>query len=46
MGAAQNTLIVDLGPLLGAVEQRVKSGSYASADEVIRAGLLALNGKR
>jgi len=42
MGAAQNTLIVDLGPLLGAVEQRVKSGSYASADEVIRAGLLAL----
>ncbi len=42
MGTAQNTLVVDLGPLREAVEERVKSGSYASADEVIRAGLLAL----
>jgi antitoxin ParD1/3/4 len=42
MGAAQNTVIVDLGPLRQKVEERVKSGSYASADEVIRAGLLAL----
>ncbi|MGD0629254.1 MAG: type II toxin-antitoxin system ParD family antitoxin [Terracidiphilus sp.] len=42
MGTAQNTLVVDLGPLRGAVEERVKSGLYTSADEVIRAGLLAL----
>jgi putative addiction module CopG family antidote len=42
MEAAQNTVIVDLGPLRRSVEERVKSGSYASADEVIRAGLLAL----
>jgi len=42
MGTAENTVVVDLGPLRQRVEERVKSGSYASADEVIRAGLLAL----
>ena len=42
MATAQNTVVVDLGSLRGAVEERVKSGSYSSADEVIRAGLLAL----
>jgi len=34
--------VVDLGPLRRLVDERVKSGSYASADEVVRAGLLAL----
>ena len=42
MGIAQNTVAVDLGPFRGAVEARVKAGSYACADEVIQAGLLAL----
>jgi antitoxin ParD1/3/4 len=42
MATAQNTLVVDLGPLRESVEERVQSGTYASADEVIRAGLLAL----
>ena len=42
MEAAQNRVVVDLGPLRKSVEERVQSGSYASADEVIRAGLLAL----
>jgi putative addiction module CopG family antidote len=42
MATAQNTLVVDLGPLRQSVEERIQSGSYASADEVIRAGLLAL----
>jgi antitoxin ParD1/3/4 len=42
MATAQNILLVDLGPLRKSVEERVQSGSYASADEVIRAGLLAL----
>ena len=42
METVRNTVIVDLGPLRRSVEERVKSGSYASADEVIRAGLLAL----
>ena len=42
MGAAQNAVVVDLGPLRQRVEDRVKAGHYASADEVIRAGLLAL----
>ena len=42
MEAAQNTVVVDLGPLRQSVEDRVKAGSYASTDEVIQAGLLAL----
>jgi antitoxin ParD1/3/4 len=42
MTSAQNTIRVDLGALRRAVEERVESGSYASPDEVIRAGLLAL----
>jgi|CZKF01.1.fsa_nt_gi antitoxin ParD1/3/4 len=42
MATAQNTIVVDLGSLRQSVEQRVQSGSYASADEVVRAGLLAL----
>ena len=42
MATAQNRIVVDLGPLRKSVEDRVKSGSYASPDEVIRAGLLAL----
>jgi antitoxin ParD1/3/4 len=42
MEAAQNTVVVDLGTLRQAVEERVQAGSYASVDEVIRAGLLAL----
>ena len=42
MATTQNTLVVALGPLRQRVEDRVQSGSYASADEVIRAGLLAL----
>lgn len=42
MATAQNRIVVDLGPLRKSVEDRVHSGSYASPDEVIRAGLLAL----
>jgi antitoxin ParD1/3/4 len=42
MATAQNTIVVDLGPLRQSVEDRVQSGSYASTDEVIRASLLAL----
>lgn len=42
MAAGDKTILVDLGPLRAAVEERVQSGSYANADEVIRAGLLAL----
>jgi antitoxin ParD1/3/4 len=42
MATTQNTLVVDLGPMRKSVEDRVQSGSYASADEVIRAGILAL----
>jgi len=42
MATAQNILVVDLGPLRQSVEERIQSGTYASADEVIRAGLLAL----
>jgi antitoxin ParD1/3/4 len=42
MAAAQNTVVVDLGPLKQIVDERLESGSYTSADEVIRAGLLAL----
>ncbi len=43
MGAAENIIRVNLGVLGKAVEERVLNGSYASADEVIRAGLLALD---
>ena len=42
MATAQNTLVIDLGPMRQSVEDRVQSGSYTSADEVVRAGLLAL----
>jgi antitoxin ParD1/3/4 len=42
MATAQNRIVVDLGSLRKSVEDRIQSGSYASADEVIRAGLLAL----
>jgi len=42
MEAAEDTVVVNLGPLRKAVEERVKAGSYASTDEVVRAGLLAL----
>jgi antitoxin ParD1/3/4 len=42
MAAARNPVVVDLGSFREAVEQRVKAGAYASADEVIQAGLLAL----
>jgi antitoxin ParD1/3/4 len=42
MATEQNTLVIDLGPLRQSVEDRVQSGSYTSADEVVRAGLLAL----
>ena len=42
MEAAQNKVIVDLGSLRQLVEDRIKAGSYASPDEVIRAALLAL----
>ena len=42
MGTTQNTVTVDLGSYREAVERRIKSGSYASPEEVIRAGLLAL----
>ena len=42
MATAQNRIVVDLGPLRKSVDDRVQSGSYASPDEVIRAGLLAL----
>jgi putative addiction module CopG family antidote len=42
MSANDNSIHVDLGPLRAAVEERIQSGAYANADEVIRAGLLAL----
>ena len=42
MGTAQNTMNVDLGPFREAVEKRVKAGVYSSPDEVIQAGLQAL----
>lgn len=42
MGSAQNTMVVDLGSLRSVVEERVKSGAYASPDEVIQAALHAL----
>ncbi len=42
MSSARNTIVVDLGPMRKSVEVRVQSGSYATADEVILAGLHAL----
>jgi antitoxin ParD1/3/4 len=42
MSSTQNTIRVDLGELRRAVDSRVESGTYATPDEVIRAGLLAL----
>lgn len=42
MATVRNTVTVDLGPYLESVEKRVKAGSYASRDEVIQAGLHAL----
>ena len=39
MEAGRITLLVDLGDQMRVVEERVKDGSYASADEVIRAAL-------
>jgi putative addiction module CopG family antidote len=42
METAHNSIVVDLGSFREAVERRVRTGSYASADEVVRAGLLAL----
>ena len=43
MGTTQNTVVVDLGSQRKAVEDRIKGGSYASADEVIQAALRALD---
>ena len=42
MATDGSTLTVDLGDQMRVVEERVKDGSYASADEVIRAALRAL----
>lgn len=40
---ANKPLSVTLGPLAEAVERRLKDGRYASASEVVRAGLRALD---
>ena len=40
---ANKPITVTLGPLAERVEARVRSGAYASASEVIRAGLRALD---
>jgi putative addiction module CopG family antidote len=42
MASQANRVQVDLGALGPGVEARVRSGAYASADEVIQAGLQAL----
>ena len=39
MEAGRCTLLVDLGDQMRVVEERVKDGSYATPDEVIRAAL-------
>jgi antitoxin ParD1/3/4 len=39
METGGSTLTVDLGDQMRVVEERVKDGSYASADEVIQAAL-------
>lgn len=38
----RRTVSVDLGPLAEQAEARVRSGAYASVDEVVREGLRAL----
>jgi antitoxin ParD1/3/4 len=43
MARTSRPLTVTLGDLEGRVKARVKSGAYASASEVIRAGLRALD---
>ncbi|MDB5672806.1 MAG: addiction module antidote protein [Alphaproteobacteria bacterium] len=40
---ANKPISVTLGPLAGRVEQRLNSGQYSSASEVLRAGLRALD---
>jgi len=42
-GRANKPISVTLGPLAERVEERVRSGEYASASEVVRAGLRALD---
>ena len=42
MSTGQNTVVVNLGLFREAVEERVRAGTYASTDEVIQAGLSAL----
>lgn len=39
MEMGRSTLLVDLGDQMRVVEERIRDGSYASADEVIRAAL-------
>jgi antitoxin ParD1/3/4 len=43
VATASHIVTVDLGPLGKSVDERVQSGCYESADEVIRAGLEALD---
>jgi antitoxin ParD1/3/4 len=43
MAAARNSIVVDLGVERRVVDERLASGAYATADEVIRAGLRALD---
>jgi len=42
MATTQGTIVVNLGQQRKVVEERIASGSYASADEVIQAALRAL----
>jgi antitoxin ParD1/3/4 len=42
MGSPYDPIQVDLGVTRRIVDERIQSGTYANADEVIRAGLLAL----
>ena len=46
METGRSTLLVDLGDQMRVVEERVKDGSYASADEVIRAALRRFDEER
>ena len=46
MEAGRSTLLVDLGDQMRVVEERVKDGSYASPDEVIRAALRRFDEER